>query len=107
MYPPSGGSKTKQSTETLYSLIQQIKKILPAIVVKGIPTVNRAIIHKVRLVEGRGFCQGGWVRAFRQVLVGTLPGFSWHSGRLNSPIMSTLLLCLSGIVCFTLHFDDF
>jgi len=48
VYPPSGGTKnkTKQSTETLYSLIQQIKKILPAIVVKGIPTVNRAIIHK-------------------------------------------------------------
>eukprot|EP00116_Pleurobrachia_bachei_P012750 sb/3473012/ len=46
VYPPSGGSKAKQQTETMYSLMQQLKKILPNIPVMGIPTVNRAIIHK-------------------------------------------------------------
>lgn len=48
VYPPSGGpkNKTAQSSETLYTMIQQLKKVLPNIVVKGIPTVSRAIIHK-------------------------------------------------------------
>jgi len=45
VYPPTA-SKTVRTVQSIYVVMQQLKKSLPSIVVKGISTVNRAIIHK-------------------------------------------------------------